>query len=229
MLNITILTHQPEYYPGPLLKGILASEHGLSYTLKWQKLKTSGLYKKPFGQEKGLCMSVQELEKQIPADNCLFIIPSPDGHPLNKKVIYKILNSKEVVFICPRYTGIDARFSQLHNVMHVSLGDYIISNGDLACIVILDSVIRILTLKHQYLGLRYDTTYSKLYAPHIYTLPRVYKGLKVPSVYLSGNKKNIDIYDKLVIMTLTLKNVYNIKTRYKKYELYRALLKRKNI
>lgn len=123
--------------------------------------------------------------------------PSPRGKLFDQNFAHKISKQKEIIILCGRFEGIDERIIEEYNVKQISVGDYILSGGEVAANVILDSVIRLLpgvlvnqnTLKDESFE---RTIYGKKTLEHpLYTKPSIWRGRKIPNVLLSGNHQEI--------------------------------------
>jgi tRNA (guanine37-N1)-methyltransferase len=133
----------------------------------------------------GALDSVSGREKRV-------IYPSPSGRPLNQKLAGELAAEDELIFICGRYEGIDQRIIDLYVDDEVSIGDYVISSGELAALVIIDAVYRLLDGVINGESLAEESfTGGLLEYPH-YTRPRVFRKSDVPDILLSGNHAEIE-------------------------------------
>ena len=109
-----------------------------------------------------------------------------------------------MIFICGHYKGIDQRLRELHVTKEISIGDYVLTGGELAACVLADSIIRLVpgVLNDEQSALT-DSFQDDLLSPPIYTRPSEYKGLKVPEILLSGNSKKIEewLHEQAVLIT----------------------------
>lgn len=121
------------------------------------------------------------------------IYTSPDGELLNQKTSNTLSLKENLMILCGHYKGIDERIRQHFITKEISIGDYVLSGGELAAAVISDSVIRLLpgVLSDETSALE-DSFQDNLLAPPVYTRPADYNGWKVPDVLLSGNFKEIE-------------------------------------
>lgn len=118
---------------------------------------------------------------------------TPDGEKLNQSSSNKFSLSKNIILICGHYKGVDHRIRE-HLVTHeISIGDYVLSGGELAAAIFCDSIIRLIpgVLGNESSALTDSFQDNRLSEP-IYTRPENYKGLKVPKILISGNNKNIE-------------------------------------
>ena len=118
---------------------------------------------------------------------------SPQGRTFNQDMAKALSHNEDIVFICGHYEGIDDRVIELINPVHVSIGDYVLTGGELPAIVIMDAVSRMIP---GVLGSDdsavYETFYNGLLEYPQYTRPEVFEGMRVPEVLLSGNHKLIE-------------------------------------
>ncbi|WP_336733630.1 tRNA (guanosine(37)-N1)-methyltransferase TrmD, partial [Chryseobacterium sp. VD8] len=134
---------------------------------------------------------ISELKSQREYDEVIYL--TPDGVTLNQKIANTLSIKNNLIFLCGHYKGIDQRVRDLHITKEISIGDYVLTGGELAACVLADSVIRLLpgVLNDEQSALT-DSFQDDLLSPPIYTRPEVYKGLEVPKVLLSGNFAKIE-------------------------------------
>lgn len=120
------------------------------------------------------------------------IYTSPDGQLLTQKTANMLSLKNNLIILCGHYKGIDHRIREHLVTMEISIGDYVLTGGELAAAVIADSVIRLLpgAISDEQSALS-DSFQDNLLAPPVYTRPAEYKGWKVPEILLSGNEKEI--------------------------------------
>ena len=151
-----------------------------------------------FGGGSGMVMMIE------PIANCIdslksernydeIIYMTPDGALLNQKTSNQLSLLKNIIVLCGHYKGIDHRIREHFITMEISVGDYVLSGGELAAAVLADSVIRLIpgVLSDETSALT-DSFQDDLLAPPVYTRPSDFKGMKVPSVLLSGNAAEIE-------------------------------------
>ena len=119
------------------------------------------------------------------------IYVTPSGRPLTQKLAYELSQEEELVFICGRYEGIDQRIIDSYVDDEISIGDYVLSSGELAATVIIDSVYRLVDGVISSESLEEESFSDGLLEYPQYTRPEVFQGLKVPDVLLSGHHENI--------------------------------------
>ncbi|MDX9882404.1 MAG: tRNA (guanosine(37)-N1)-methyltransferase TrmD [Prolixibacteraceae bacterium] len=146
----------------------------------------------------GMVMTIQPIESAI---NYLksqreydeIIYTSPDGILFDQKEANKLSMLKNVIILCGHYKGVDQRVRDHLVTMEISIGDYVLTGGELAAAVIVDSVVRLVpgVLSDETSALT-DSFQDQLLSPPVYTRPADYKGWKVPEILFSGNDKKID-------------------------------------
>ncbi|HTA28484.1 MAG TPA: tRNA (guanosine(37)-N1)-methyltransferase TrmD [Bacteroidia bacterium] len=152
----------------------------------------------PFGGGAGMVMTIEpiancieELKKQRTYDEIIYL--TPDGSRFNQQMANTFSLCKNIILLCGHYKGVDERVRELYITKEISIGDYVLSGGELPAAVLCDAIIRLLpgVLSDETSALS-DSFQDNLLAPPVYTRPADYKGLKVPDVLLSGNQKQID-------------------------------------
>ena len=153
---------------------------------------------RPFGGGPGMVMKIQPLERALSAareaagDRAKVIYLSPQGRPLEQAAVRELANEESLILIAGRYEGIDERFIEAHVDEEWSIGDYVLSGGELPAMVLIDAVTRLLpgALGHADSAEEDSFTDGLLDCPH-YTRPEVYADQRVPEVLLSGNHEHI--------------------------------------
>ena len=151
----------------------------------------------PYGGFPGMVIKIE------PIDNCIeylkkknnydeIIYLTPDGEILNQKTSNYLSTLKNIIIICGHYKGIDHRVREHLVSKEISIGDFVVSGGELPAAVLCDSIVRLLPgiIGDESSALS-DTFQDNVLSPPIYTRPEVYKGMQVPNVLLSGNEKEI--------------------------------------
>lgn len=154
---------------------------------------------KIYGSEYGMLYKFKPFDnilRKIHNNDSLIIYPSPTGIKFDNNLIEHIINcNKRLIFLCDRYEGTDCRLIQYYNPLMISLGDYIVSNGELASIVILDSIIRKLILNNKVIDNEsFEKKNNFLLDNFHFTYPRKIMNMNVPQMLLSGNHKKIKNY-----------------------------------
>ena len=152
----------------------------------------------PFGGCAGLVMKIEpidrlitDLKSQRNYDEVIYT--SPDGEQFNQKTANSLSLLENVIILCGHYKGIDYRIREHLITREISIGDYVLTGGELAAAVMTDSIVRLIpgVLSDEQSALS-DCFQDNLLAPPVYTRPAEYKGWKVPDVLLSGNQALID-------------------------------------
>ena len=152
----------------------------------------------PFGGGAGMVLMIEPIEKCI---NKLkserhydeIIYTTPDAKVLNQQTANTLSLAENIIILTGHYKGVDQRVRELFITKEISIGDYVLSGGELAAAVICDAVIRLIPgVIGDEMSALTDSFQDNLLAPEIYTRPANYQGKKVPDVLLSGNFKKID-------------------------------------
>ena len=153
----------------------------------------------PFGGGAGMLMSVQPIYDAIQSvqdDNSFIVFPSPSGEKFNVDIAKELSKKEHLIFICGHYEGIDQRIIDIFSPLEVSIGDYVLTGGELPTMVIVDCLSRFIdgVISRESL-LEESFSSNNLEYPQ-YTRPADFKGYKVPEVLLSGNHAEIERYRK---------------------------------
>ncbi|WP_421807023.1 tRNA (guanosine(37)-N1)-methyltransferase TrmD [Flagellimonas sp.] len=204
-MRIDIITVLPELLQSPFEASILkrAIEKGLvEVHLHNLRDYASGNYKQvddyQFGGGAGMVMMVEPIDKCISElkaqrDYDEVIYMTPDGNTLNQGMANEISMKGNIIVLCGHYKGVDQRVRDMFVTREISIGDYVLSGGELAAAILCDAVIRLLpgVLNDETSALT-DTFQDNLLAPPVYTRPADYKGMEVPKILLSGNFPKIE-------------------------------------
>ncbi len=204
-MRIDIISVLPELLSSPLNHSIIkrAQQKGLveihlhhlrDYTT--DKHRTVDDY--AFGPDAGMVMKIEPIYKiisKLKAERNYdeIIYTSPDGELLNQPIANQVSTYKNIIILCGHYKGIDHRVREHLVTREISIGDYVLSGGELAAAVIVDSVVRLVpgVLSDETSALT-DSFQDNLLAPPIYTRPANFNGWEVPKVLTSGNFKEIE-------------------------------------
>lgn len=206
-MRIDILTIFPEIFAGPFDHSIMkrAISKGLA-EVHIHNIRDFALSKHrnvddyAYGGGAGMVMLVQPiadciswLRSQRNYDEVIFL--TPDGIRFDQKVANGLSLKENIILLCGHYKGIDERIRENLITLEVSIGDFVISGGELAAAVMSDSIIRLIpgVLNDETSALS-DSYQDGLLSPPVYTRPADYNGWKVPEVLLSGNEKEIRIW-----------------------------------
>lgn len=204
MIQIDILTVLPELLESPLNYSIVkrAKDRGLA-TINIHNIRDYGRgnYKQvddyPFGGEAGMVIMIEpvynlinELKNKRVYDEIIYM--SPDGELLDQKLCNKLSCMGNLIILCGHYKGVDHRIREHLITKEISIGDYVLSGGELPAAILCDSIIRVLpgAISDETSALS-DSFQDNLLAPPVYTRPADFNGWKVPDVLLSGNPKHI--------------------------------------
>ncbi|MBR6756888.1 MAG: tRNA (guanosine(37)-N1)-methyltransferase TrmD [Bacteroidaceae bacterium] len=204
-MRIDIITVLPELLDGPLNNSILkrAQDKGLAeivvhnlrdYTL--DKHRRVDDY--PFGGEAGMVMQIEPVDRAISSlkeqrhyDEVIFT--SPDGEMFDQPIANSLSMLENIIILCGHYKGIDYRIREHLITREISIGDYVLTGGELPAAIIADAVVRLIpgAIGDEQSALS-DSFQDNLLAPPVYTRPAEYKGWRVPDILLSGHQRKID-------------------------------------
>ena len=203
-MRLDILTILPEMIDGMLHCSILqrAQDKGLAeihlhnlrdYTTnKWRRVDDY-----PFGGEAGMVMQIEPVDRAISflkaqREYDEIIYTSPDGALFDQSMANTLSMLQNIIILCGHYKGIDYRIREHLITKEISIGDYVLTGGELAAAVIADAVVRLIpgVIGDEQSALS-DSFQDGLLAPPVYTRPADYNGWKVPDILLSGHERNI--------------------------------------
>jgi len=203
-MRIDILTLFPGIFDGPFNHSIIkrAKEKGIAeinlYNIReWSTNKHRTVDDYPYGGGAGMVMMIgpiarciDDLKMKTSYDEIIYL--SPDGDLLDQKLANRLSVRKNLLILCGHYKGIDERIREHFITMEISIGDYVLSGGELAAAILTDAVIRLLpgVLNDETSALS-DSFQDNLLSPPVYTRPADFNGWKVPDILLSGNDKEI--------------------------------------
>ncbi|MCJ7468378.1 MAG: tRNA (guanosine(37)-N1)-methyltransferase TrmD [Maribacter sp.] len=204
-MRIDIITVLPELLRSPFEASILkrAIDKGLvevhTHNLRDYSDKSyNQVDDYQFGGGAGMVLMIEPIDKCITGlkkareyDEIIYL--TPDGETLNQKMANRISMLHNIILLCGHYKGVDQRVRDTLITREISIGDYVLSGGELGAAVLCDTVIRLIpgVLNNETSALT-DTFQDNLLAPPVYTRPAIYKGLKVPPILLSGNFPEIE-------------------------------------
>lgn len=204
-MRIDIITVLPQLLESPFQHSILkrAIDKGL-VEVNLINLRDYSTHKQKsvddyaFGGGAGMVMGIEPIANCINALKALrsydeIIYTSPDGETLNQQMANRLSTYNNIIILCGHYKGVDERVREHFITREISIGDYVLSGGELAAAVICDSIIRIIpgAISDETSALT-DSFQDNLLAPPVYTRPAEYNGWKVPDILLSGHSKNIE-------------------------------------
>lgn len=138
-----------------------------------------------------LVNAIETLKKETIYDEVIYL--TPDGHTFNQKMANSLSLKNNLLLICGHYKGIDQRVRDYFITKEISIGDYVLSGGELGAAVLVDAIGRLLpgVLNDETSALT-DSFQDNLLAPPVYTRPEIFRGWKIPDVLISGNHKLIE-------------------------------------
>jgi tRNA (guanine37-N1)-methyltransferase len=203
-MRIDIISIFPEMFSGPFSHSIVKrainkgkAEIQLHNLREYSTNKHRNIDDAPYGGGAGMVIMAE------PVDRCIsylksqrsydeVIFTTPDGKLFDQPEANRLSMQKNIIILCGHYKGLDERVRESLITLELSIGDYVLSGGELAAAVITDSLIRLLpgVLNDETSALS-DSFQDGLLSPPVYTRPAVYKGMKIPEILLSGNDKEI--------------------------------------
>jgi tRNA (guanine37-N1)-methyltransferase len=204
-MRIDIITVLPELLESPLNHSIMkrAKDKGLLevhlHNLRQWAINAHGQVDDyQYGGGAGMVMmceplvnAIESLTKERSYDDIIYV--TPDGKTFNQKTANQLSLKENLVIICGHYKGIDQRIRDNYVTMEISIGDYVLSGGELAAAIIVDSVGRLLPgVLNDETSALFDSFQDNLLAPPVYTRPEDFRGWKVPEILLSGNQGKIE-------------------------------------
>jgi len=203
-MRIDILTLFPEMFAGFFDHSMIkrARDKGIGEIFlhnirNWSTSKHRRVDDYPYGGGAGMVMMaepigrcIDELKSQRSYDEVIYL--TPDGDLLDQGMSNHLSTLSTLILLCGHYKGIDERCRELYITKEVSIGNYVLSGGELAAAVLCDSIIRLIpgVLNDESSALM-DSFQNGLLSPPVYTRPDTYAGMRVPDVLLSGNEKEI--------------------------------------
>jgi tRNA (guanine37-N1)-methyltransferase len=204
-MRIDIITVLPELLKSPFEHSIMkrAQAKGLlevhTHNLrKWAINNQGQVDDYQYGGGAGMVMmcepltnAIEELSKDRKYDEIIFL--TPDGETLTQKIANTLSLKENIIMICGHYKGIDERIREHFVTKEISIGDYVLSGGELAAAVLVDAIGRLLPgVLNDETSALFDSFQDNLLAPPVYTRPADFRGWKVPDILLSGDPKKVD-------------------------------------
>lgn len=220
MLRFNIFTLFPELYPGPFDYSIMKQALNFKFSLNVIDIKKYGFGKhnviddKIYGGGSGMLLRPDvlsdALEDNIDIKNSKIICMSAKGKLFDNLMSSNLSScDQEISIICPRYEGVDQRVIDYYGIEEVSIGNYILSNGDISCYILVDSIVRnidgVLGDNNSLIEESFNIE-GNLLEHSQYTKPSTWKGINVPDILLSGHHKNITAWRKNTSIDNTKKN-----------------------
>lgn len=206
-MRIDIITVVPGLLEGPFSHSILkrAEDKGIAMVRTHNLRDYAGGKKKQvddyaFGGGAGMVMMIEPIAKCIQAlkserDYDEVIYMSPDGKTFNQSMANELSLKENIIILCGHYKGVDERVREKFITREISVGDYVLSGGELAAAIVADAVIRLIpgVLNDETSALT-DSFQDGLLAPPVYTRPSEYEGMSVPEVLMSGHQAKIETW-----------------------------------
>jgi tRNA (guanine37-N1)-methyltransferase len=204
-MRIDILTVLPELLKSPFEHSIMkrAQEKGLlevhsHHLRKWAINEYGQVDDYQYGGGAGMVMmceplvkAIEELSDERSYDEIIYL--TPDGETLNQKMANSLSLKENILLICGHYKGIDERIREHFVTKEISIGDYVLSGGELAAAVLVDTIGRLLPgVLNDETSALFDSFQDDLLAPPVYTRPEDFRGWKVPDILMSGDHKKIE-------------------------------------
>lgn len=204
-MRIDILTVMPEILVSPLNYSILkrAQDKGLAEIIV-HNLRDFSLNKHrkvddyPFGGEAGMVMQIEPVDRAISSlksereyDDIIFT--TPDGEQFTQSLANQLSMARNLIILCGHYKGVDYRIREHLITKEITIGDYVLTGGELPAAIITDAIVRLIpgAIGDEQSALS-DSFQDNLLAPPVYTRPAEYNGWKVPEILLSGHQAKID-------------------------------------
>jgi len=217
-MRIDILTLFPDLFQGPFSESIIkrSVEQGYAEIVlhdirDYSKDKHKKVDDYPFGGGAGMVMQIEpialvidKLKAERKYDEIIYM--SPDGYRLNQGMVNQLSLKENIIILCGHYKGVDQRIRDHYITCEISIGDYVLTGGELAAAVVVDSVVRLIpgVLSDETSALS-DSFQDNLLAPPVYTRPAEFNGWKVPEILLSGHTAKINQWREDQAMERTLK------------------------
>ncbi len=206
-MRIDIITIFPQVFFGPFAESVIARavknrivEINAVDLRDFTHDKHRSVDDKPYGGGPGMLMKPEpifEAVESLRTDESCVILPGPGGEVFTQKTAREFSGMKHLIFLCGHYEGIDERVREGLKAREISIGDYVMTNGNLAAMVMIDAMVRLMpgVLGSEESGVSESFSEGLLEYPQ-YTRPEVFRGMKVPEVLLSGNHPEIERWRK---------------------------------
>ena len=202
-MKIDILSLFPEMYNGPFSESILkrAQQDGkVEINIHNFRDYSVDLHKNvddtPFGGGSGMvlaCQPIFDCVNSIKTSDSVVIMMSPSGKVYSQQMAYDLSKKKHLIILCGHYEGFDERIRSICD-LEISIGDYVLTGGELPSMVLVDSIVRLLPGVIDSESSLFESFNNGLLDYPVYTKPRVYNGMEVPEILLSGDHEKINKY-----------------------------------
>ena len=203
MFRASVLTLYPEMFPGPLGLSLAGRAMGEAWSLDTHFIRDFATDRHrtvddtPAGGGPGMVMKADVVARAIDhaspeGDPRPRLYMSPRGRPLTQELVRELAAGPGAVILCGRFEGVDERLIAARGLTEVSIGDYVLSGGEIAAMVLIDAVVRLLpgVMGHAESGTEESFETGLLEYPH-YTRPQVFEGLTIPEILVSGDHAKI--------------------------------------
>ncbi len=222
MINFKILTIFPELFPGPLAASVTGS--ALAKNLwsieainirDYAKDKRGTVDDTPYGGGAGMVLKADVVADAIESSGKKKIIYlSPRGKVFTQKMARELAQETEITLLCGRYEGVDQRVLDEYEIEEISIGDYVLSGGEIAAYVLIDAVLRNVegvlgadeSLAEESFGSKNNSDFDNLLEYPHYTKPQEWRGRAVPEILIGGHHKKINEWRKEQAIAITKKN-----------------------
>ncbi len=186
---------------------------------------------KPYGEETGMILMPEPVFNAVESikieGSSLTILLSPQGKLFNQEIAVKLSNFSQIILICGRYEGVDERIKEHLIDEEISIGDYVLSGGEIPAMVIIDTVSRLIPgVVGKEESLRKDSFFSNILDYPRYTRPRNFRGFLVPEILLSGDHEKIKKWQKEKAIENTLKKRPDLLTKMELTEEQKSIIKK---
>ncbi|MFC1517057.1 tRNA (guanosine(37)-N1)-methyltransferase TrmD [Candidatus Margulisiibacteriota bacterium] len=213
---IDIITLFPEMFQGPFAESLLKKaqeKEVVKINLHQLRDYTENKHKqaddKPFGGSSGMVIKPEPVFKAVEKINkgkARVILTCPQGQPFTHKIAKDLSKAEQLIFLCGHYEGFDERIREHLVTDEISIGDYVLTGGELPAMIMVDTIVRQLPgVVKEKDSVETDSFYNGLLDFPVYTRPAEYRGWKVPEVLLSGNHAEIDKWQKAQALKRTKK------------------------
>lgn len=204
-MRIDIITVLPELLESPFAHSIMkrARNKGLlevnvHHLRQYSSFRQNQVDDYQFGGGAGMVMmieplvnAIEALQKEVTYDEVIYL--TPDGQTFNQQMANRLSLKGNLLLICGHYKGIDERVREHFVTMEISIGDFVLSGGELAAAVVVDAIGRLLPgVLNDETSALFDSFQDNLLAPPVYTRPEEFRGWKVPPVLMSGDHRKIE-------------------------------------
>ncbi|MBH70419.1 MAG: tRNA (guanosine(37)-N1)-methyltransferase TrmD [Flavobacteriales bacterium] len=204
-MRIDIITIFPKYFKELLSHSILKRSQSKNIVnikihdlRQYSNNKQKSIDDYQFGGGSGMVLCVEPIDNIISKlkaerkyDEIIYL--TPDGERLTQSKCNHLSTHNNIILLCGNYKGIDERIRELHITKEISIGDFVLTGGEIPALILIDSIVRIIpgVISNETSALT-DSFQDNLLSPPIYTRPAKYKNMEVPKILLSGNQKEID-------------------------------------